>query len=155
MGPVTAAYAPGPVNSIGEHTDYNSGFVFPMCLDLGTAVVGAKAPGHQVRIYSMAKQLELCCDVSSICKVEDAEKGEWTSYVKGTLAKFSEGYQELQGKPFECPAFSAVIQGSIPIGSGLSSSAFIEVSLMTFLEELTGCRFQPNKKAKLCQAAGE
>ena len=154
-GPVTAAYAPGCVNIIGEHTDYNAGFVFPMCIELGTAVVGAKSPGNQVRIFSTAKQLELCCEVSSICEVDDVEKGAWTSYVKGTIAKFLEGYQELQGKPFDCPAFSAVVQASIPMGSGLSSSASLEVALMTFLEELSGCRFEPEKKARLCQAAGE
>jgi len=153
VGPVTASYAPGRVNIIGEHTDYNAGFVFPMCLDLGTAVVGAKASGSEVRIYSMAKQLEICCGVSEACKVEDAEKGEWSSYIKGCIAKFGEGYQELQGKPFDCPAFSAVIEASIPMGSGLSSSASVEVALMTFLEELTGCRLQPAAKARLCQAA--
>ena len=75
------------------------------------------------------------------------------SYVKGAIAKFAEGYEQELKTPFVCPPFSAVIEGSIPRNIGLSSSASLIVAVVTFLEELTNCRFKLEKKVLLCKAA--
>ena len=80
-------------------------------------------------------------------------QGTWVSYVKGAIAKFAVGYEQEANTPFVCPAFSAVVDGSIPRNIGLSSSASLIVSVITFLEELTSCRFKPEKKVLLCKAA--
>ena len=80
-------------------------------------------------------------------------QGTWVSYVKGAIAKFAEGYEQELKTSFVCPPFSAVIDGSIPRNIGLSSSASLIVAIVTFLEELTNCRFKLDKKVLLCKAA--
>ena len=135
--------APGRVNLIGEHTDYNMGLVFPMALPLVTVVVGDWAEGDTCRVYSQSQQ------AAAEFSAEDLERPEeggsaWANYVKGVAHHF----------PQNLKSFEAVIIGSVPLGGGVSSSASVEVAFYTFLEELTGSHAKSEKeKALACQAA--
>jgi galactokinase len=116
--PDTAAFAPGRVNLIGEHTDYNDGFVLPFALPLQTVVVGSKVTGPDSSLIScsMKDADPVMFQVnSSLCKGEPT----WANYVKGTV------FQYLGNLP-DGFAFNAVVMSNVPIGSGLSSSASLE-----------------------------
>jgi galactokinase len=117
--PTVATFAPGRVNLIGEHTDYNDGFVLPFALPYRTIIVGAKAEGTtKCTIVSNAKGTT---SSATFELNEDLKKGdpEWANYVKGTA------FQYLNEIPAGS-AFNAVIVSNVPIGSGLSSSAALE-----------------------------
>ena len=121
---------------------------------MGTAVVGAKRSvgPAEVQLFSAAAQQAAHWD-GKVTKIDAEDQGTWRGLVKGCVLTFGEGYQEKEGRAFECPAFSAVITSNVPQRSGLASSASLTVAFMTFLEELSGCRFKPEKKAQLCLAA--
>eukprot|EP00961_Rhodomonas_salina_P002242 31000-Rhodomonas_salina.2 len=103
--PVSAAFAPGRVNLIGEHTDYNEGFVFPMCLEYGTFVIGSRTQDKTCTVYSAAMDAEVAFDIDSVKEVASADKGSWQSYVCGSMAKFVEEV----GKDKMTYGFQAVI----------------------------------------------
>lgn len=115
--PEVAAVAPGRANLIGEHTDYNAGFVLPFALPYATVIVGAKSKGPMSKIVSQAFHN----DVVEFTADENLSKGkpEWANYVKGSI------YQYLSDLP-KGSAFNAAIVSNVPLGSGLSSSAAIE-----------------------------
>jgi galactokinase len=142
--PTVAALAPGRVNLIGEHTDYNDGFVMPLALVKCTAVVAGPSD------KSTAEALALDCDSEAATFAVDASltPGDpaWSNYVKGVVAQFVK-----HGKTV--PAFNAAIASDVPIGGGLSSSAALEVSTATVLEQLVGMTLDPIDKALWCQAA--
>ncbi len=75
---------------IGEHTDYNEGFVFPMCLEYGTFVVGFRTQGMTCKVYSEAMQGDVEFELSQVKDLASRDKGSWISYVCGTMAKFFE-----------------------------------------------------------------
>jgi len=138
---VVGGVAPGRVNLIGEHTDYNEGFVLPMALPLVTVVVGRKVEGRVCRVRTTQP-----ADQVAEFSLDGLEPGEpsWANYVKGVLHHF----------PSPLPAFEAAIVGSVPLGGGVSSSASVEVATFTFLEQLTGVEAESEKeKALACQAA--
>ena len=132
--PSTASFAPGRVNLIGEHTDYNDGFVLPFALPFCTVVVGSLVSSGEVsRIVSCNMDGP---DASSIFKIDhNLKKGTpfWANYVKGTIKQYID---ELP-KGF---AFNAVVISDVPIGSGLSSSASLEVAIATFIEKVSNKR---------------
>jgi galactokinase len=138
--------APGRVNLIGEHTDYNMGLVFPMALPLVTVVVGAKAPeGSPCHVISSAAAGEKSSAEFSLDSLEPGQPA-WANYVKGVVHHFHTS-KALQ-------PFQAVIVGSVPLGGGVSSSASVEVATYTFLEELSADKAATEKdKALACQAA--
>ncbi len=138
------AAAPGRVNVIGEHTDYNDGFVFPMAIDRYTVIAAAPGTGQQVRLRSTGGHAPAQIDLAR--KLEPARKGTWYNYPLGVLA----GFQARGIKP---PAFDALIHSTVPLGGGLSSSAALEVSTATLLESMTGQGLDPVEKALLCQKA--
>lgn len=148
--PTIITSAPGRVNLIGEHTDYNDGFVLPMALPMVTVVVGNKAGGGND--CSVCTLSDTVGDVTKVsfpapATTSDLQPGEpeWCNYVKGVVANFPV-------KPI--PGFNAVIISSVPLGGGLSSSASLEVAVYTFLEALTGCKTGNLKeKALACQKA--
>lgn len=142
--------APGRVNVIGEHTDYNDGFVFPMAIERGVIIAAAPAkasddiPAGQARIYSVAKKKFVNVPLSG--EILPGEQVQWFDYVRGVIAGcLEEGVQ--------ADAFVAVIHSNVPLGGGLSSSAALEVATATLLEEITGKTFNPVQKALLCQKA--
>jgi len=146
--PSHCGIAPGRVNLIGEHTDYNNGFVFPMALPMVTVSVGKMTENGFCRIVTNS---DIKGDDSSITDIKPSklEKGspQWANYAKGVIANF-------HAKDSLESGFDAAIVTSVPIGGGLSSSAALEVSFYTLLEELTGNLAAKKKdKALACQKA--
>lgn len=147
------AVAPGRVNLIGEHTDYNAGFVFPMALPMVTVMVGRPTDDvtNDVTVVTNSQGADDPKKASFSCKkaelVPSAEaRPKWANYVKGVVANF---HADLEGK-----GFNAFVVNSVPLGGGLSSSASLEVATYTFLEELTGSRAgSQQEKALNCQKA--
>lgn len=121
-------YAPGRVNIIGEHTDYNDGFVMPCAIDYGTAVCGAKREDHLFRVY--AADLDAFDEFNLSQAIERNPEHKWTGYVRGVV-KF------IQAR---CPEFTQgadlVISGNVPLSAGLSSSASLEVAVGKFCQQL-------------------
>lgn len=115
--PEVCAIAPGRANFIGEHTDYNEGFVLPFALPYATMIVASKRANSTSRIVSGAfpdEMVEFKIDAT-------LSKGtpEWANYVKGVI------YQYIAELPEGC-SFDAAIVSNVPLGSGLSSSAALE-----------------------------
>ena len=141
--PQAGGAAPGRVNLIGEHTDYNMGFVFPMALPLVTVVVGDWSQAASCQVYSQSQQAEVEFSPAALEKPEEGSSA-WANYVKGVAHHF----------PQPLKAFQAVVVGSVPLGGGVSSSASLEVAFYTFLEQLTGQTAPSDReKALSCQAA--
>jgi galactokinase len=139
------AAAPGRVNVIGEHTDYNDGFVLPMAID--RYILAAAAPSTQpgtIRLSSSVGQQPAILDQSKPLK--PAAKGSWYNYPMGVIAGFV-------GMGLKVPGLDILIHSTVPLGGGLSSSAALEVSMATLLELVTGKHLDPVQKALLCQKA--
>ncbi len=139
--------APGRVNLIGEHTDYNGGYVLPMAIEryvvIAADLAGNQANQNAVRIYSASKE-----ETASISLRGDdsLSSPKWSSYVEGVVSGFAARGQAP-------PAFDAAVRSTVPLGGGLSSSAALEVATATLLEALTGKPLTPVQKALLCQEA--
>ncbi len=139
--------APGRVNIIGEHTDYNDGFVLPMAIDRYTVMAGDISlddrPIRAARIYTntLGEEHEIC-----LAGEHSAPLPTWAKYIRGVF----EAAAEHAVVP---PIFDAVVDSTVPLGGGLSSSAALEVATATFLEQLVDKPFDPKVKALLCQQA--
>lgn len=143
--PQTLVAAPGRVNLIGEHTDYNGGFVFPMAIERWTIVAAGPNDGaEKATIYAQAT--DETADFAISGEILPADKVEWTSYVQGAIACSLEKGAKVSG-------FNAVIASNVPLGGGLSSSASLEVAVATLMEELSGVKFGAVEKPLLCQKA--
>ena len=128
---VRVFFAPGRVNLIGEHTDYNGGHVFPCALTIGTYGAVRLRDDRQLRFYSMNFEDKGIIE-SSLDDLKPLADSDWPAYPKGIIWAFGEkGYQIDRG-------FDLVLYGNIPNGSGLSSSASVEVLTGFFLRELFG-----------------
>lgn len=142
--PECIAAAPGRVNLIGEHTDYNDGFVLPMAIERQTVVAASRREGQAttVRLHSvtMGETTELPLEA------DDVELSGWAKYIRGVI----DAYRRAG---IAVPAFDAVIDSNVPLGGGLSSSAALEVSLALVIEKLSGQSLAPTKRALLCQEA--
>jgi len=135
--------APGRVNLIGEHTDYNDGFVLPMAIERHIVIAADSNTGRQVTVHSETPGETASFGIRP--QVEPGEPG-WSNYIRGVMA----GFQKLGKK---VPAFDAVIDSNLPYGGGLASSAALEVATATLLEAMTGQTLDPIEKALLCQQA--
>jgi galactokinase len=138
------ARAPGRVNLIGEHTDYNDGFVLPMAIECHTEIGAAPNGSNTIALRSTAVDEVVHIDLGR--PIEAEAKGRWANYPKGVLAGFIEAGYTL-------PGFDALIHSTVPLGSGLSSSAALEVALATLLEGIIGEKLDPIRKAMLCREA--
>ncbi len=129
---VKAYFAPGRVNLIGEHTDYNGGHVFPCALTIGTYAAVAKRDDRMVQFYSVNQDRFGVYGVS-LDDIETPEaKAGWTNYPIGVIWAFAKrGFKLDKG-------FNMVINGNIPNGSGLSSSASLEVLTGFILRDFYG-----------------
>ncbi|NLL78410.1 MAG: galactokinase [Clostridiales bacterium] len=128
---VKVYFAPGRVNMIGEHTDYNGGHVFPCALTIGTYAVARKRDDRKLRFYSMNFDA-LGVLESSLENLKPEKEAGWTNYPKGVMWAFGE-------KGFEIPnGMDILLNGNIPNGSGLSSSASVEVVTGFILRDLFG-----------------
>jgi galactokinase len=139
--------APGRVNIIGEHTDYNDGFVFPMAIERYT-IIAADRPA----VTHGPAQFKWTCtrlgETAVINTAEPAQKGKpaWANYIRGVIA----GFQKLG---VELGSLDVLMQSTVPLGGGLSSSAALEVATATLLEAVTGTKMSAVDKALLCQKA--
>ena len=130
-GDIRAYFAPGRVNLIGEHTDYNGGHVFPCALTLGTYAVARKRDDDKIRLYSMNFEHRGVID-TSLDDLTPYKAAGWTNYPKGVMWAFEKrGYKLTAG-------LDVVIYGNIPNGSGLSSSASLEVLTGLMLKDMFG-----------------
>ena len=137
------AAAPGRVNLIGEHTDYNDGFVFPMALERYTVIAAAPNGANKITLTSGTAKGAATIDLS-----QPVKRGEpsWANYVKGVIV----GFQRLGCK---VPGFNAHIESTVPVGGGVSSSAALEVATATLLEAITGKKLTQVQKGLLAQKA--
>jgi galactokinase len=140
------AAAPGRVNLIGEHTDYNDGFVFPMAIERYTVIAAAPALDGSQRVNLRTTHGDAPATVDLAQPLHPLPKGSWANYPVGVLA----GCVARGLKP---GGFDALIHSTVPLGGGLSSSAALEVSTATLVEAITGQRLDPVEKALLCQKA--
>jgi galactokinase len=139
------ATAPGRVNVIGEHTDYNDGFVLPMAIEY-YAVMAADRPPHggaMLHIRSTAETEAADIDTS---KAITTSPLKWSNYPRGVLAGFA-------ARGFNPGGLDVLLHSTIPMGGGLSSSAALEVCTATLIEAVVGKKIDPIEKALLCQKA--
>lgn len=141
--PTLYARAPGRVNLIGEHTDYNEGFVLPAALGCQVEILAAPSPQPQVRLYSLNYGQE---DQFALDEIEKSAAAPWSNYPRGVVKEFRLAGHGLDG-------FAAAISGNVPLGSGLSSSAALEVATAVTIRGLFGIELAGPELALLCQRA--
>ncbi len=143
--PSILAQAPGRVNLIGEHTDYNDGFVLPAAIDYVNAVAAAPRQDRQIHATAMDFQSQSVC-FSLDQPMENDPVSPWSDYLRGVVkALLAEGYQ-LVGADL-------LIHGNVPPGAGLSSSAALEMALIRALTALSGEPITSERAAQLGQWA--
>ena len=121
--------APGRVNLIGEHTDYNDGFVFPVAIDKYLHIAASKRSGREVHLHAL--DMDEACTFN-LGAIEDTKTPPWGNYLRGVAHLLQE--QVLRKIDHTLNGMSAVIAGNVPISAGLSSSAALEVaSALAFL----------------------
>lgn len=142
--PTCAAYAPGRVNIIGEHTDYNGGLVMPCAIDYGTVVVGTFNSDNvfRFRSYNIPYAQEELDLSTPITRYENS----WTNYLRGVIKVFLAKGITLRG-------MDIFVYGDIPHGAGLSSSASLEVSFAAFINGVFDLNFTQSDLALIAQRA--
>ena len=149
--PQWVAVAPGRVNLIGEHVDYCGGYVLPMAIERYTMIAAAPRPRAagpaSARVFSTAvgAAAEIPLESAGDPTISAGLPG-WTRYLQGVLAGFL-------ARGAAVPAFDAVVDSTVPLGGGLSSSASLEVALATLLAALSETRIESLELALLCQRA--
>jgi len=136
-----SAFAPGRVELLGNHTDYNDGVVLSAALDLGISVTGKKRDDDKIVLSSEGIEGNVTVDLASF-----QANGEWSDYPLGVVKKLQEAGESLGG-------FEAHYEASLPQGAGLSSSAALEVATGVFLMRLFGLTVGALEMAKLCRKA--
>jgi galactokinase len=135
--------APGRVNLIGEHTDYNDGFVLPLAIERRTLVAAAARSGRRVRVRSLALDQASVFDLDAPAA---PRRGNWLDYVEGVARVLEERGHRLGGAQL-------LIQSDVPLGSGLSSSAALEVAVGLALLSVSGRSLESVELARVAQAA--
>jgi galactokinase len=131
------------VNLIGEHTDYNNGYVLPMAVNQGIGICGEERTDGKVVLYSADFQEQVEFETT---RLQKDPRHSWADYFKGVLQQ----YLKAGGK---CPGCRAVLKGDLPRGAGLSSSAALEVATAVFLEKMRGSVWHDLELVKAAQAA--
>jgi len=134
--------SPGRINLIGEHTDYNNGYVLPAAIDLGITFCLSRSnqPTHRFMASDLNEQVDLSISENSIAP------GTWTAYVNGIL-------QVLLAEGLEVPPVNCLFGGNIPVGAGVSSSAALECGLLYALNDLMELGLDTLTMARLAQRA--
>jgi galactokinase len=125
--PAVLGWAPGRVELLGNHTDYNGGLVMAAAIDRSTIVLGRRAGGRESRFFSVNLDQADTCPLDAI---ERTEAGTWPRYTRGVCWALTEWCGPLES------GFEAVIFGNVPLGAGLSSSASLQVAVAWFLIQL-------------------
>jgi galactokinase len=139
------AAAPGRVNVIGEHTDYNDGFVLPMAIEYYTIMAADKRPDGQA-IITFRSTSQGDAAVVDLAQPVAPAAPKWGNYPRGVVAGFL-------ARGLNPGGLDVMLHSTVPLGSGLSSSAALEVATATLLEAVTGKKMDPVEKALLAQKA--
>ncbi|MDX9973984.1 MAG: galactokinase [FCB group bacterium] len=139
--PATAVRAPGRVNIIGEHTDYNAGFVLPMAIERETLILARKRDDRLLNAYAANLNRSARVDLDSIAR--NAEE-PWSDYLLGVADELAKLGLPLTGA-------DVLIRGDVPVGAGLSSSASLEMATLVLFETLGGFRLEGSDAALLGQ----
>jgi galactokinase len=139
--------APGRVNLIGEHTDYNDGFVMPVAIPLATRVAIAPAPGSGITVHSENSAETVSFDLND---ADPRPRGHWSDYVRGVAVMLKRAIFGMGG---DLHGANMLIAGDVPLGSGLSSSAALEVAVANSLLADSAKRMGKTEIAQLCQRA--
>lgn len=137
------ARAPGRVDLMGSHTDYNLGYVLTLPISRDTWIAAGKNGGRQVRIYAANLDEN---DSFSLDEIEKSSSRKWSNYLRGVAFA-------LQSQGLQTVGFDAVIHSTVPMESGLSSSAALECATAVVFRELGGWKMAPEAMALLCQGA--
>lgn len=140
--PEHVAVAPGRVNLIGEHTDYNDGFVLPIAIDRYVAAAFRAREDRRLRIHAGDFEATQEIDLDALHATPDG----WGRYVAGVAWALQEAGEALRGA-------DVVLRGNIPVGAGLSSSAALEMAVALALATVSGVAWQPVRMARLGQHA--
>jgi galactokinase len=136
-------FSPGRVNLIGEHTDYNDGFVLPAAVDRGLTMYATINGSHEIRLNALDR------GESFVCSVEDELPHTtmgWTDYVLGVI-------DQMWQRGVPKVGFDLTFGGNLPIGAGMSSSAALTGGTAFCINELQGCGFSRPELARIAQAA--
>ena len=141
--PARVFRSPGRINLIGEHTDYNEGFVLPAAIDLCTRTAAAPRPDRQLVVYSRTLSEEVVLNPDDPALIPT---GVWSDYVLGVARILSHSGYDVGGA-------NLMIDGNVPLGAGLSSSASLEVSVALALLAVSGRMASPLDVARMAQRA--
>lgn len=133
--------SPGRINIIGEHTDYNEGFVLPAAIDKCIYMAIDKRPDNIISLYSIAYQQKYQVNIDDL-----QPTGTWASYILGVADQLLKRGYPLQG-------FNLLVDGDIPAGAGLSSSAAVECAAVFALNEMFGLGIAKMEMVKIAQEA--
>jgi galactokinase len=140
--PEITAAAPGRANLIGEHTDYNDGHVLPVAIDRFTVAAVANRPDRRFRLYTANLDASFEFDADDV----PTRRPGWASYMMGVVAEI-----EVEGFPMS--GKDMLVYGNVPLGSGISSSASLEVSTATALERIEGFCIDDERMVRICRRA--
>lgn len=140
--PGILVHAPGRVNLIGEHTDYNQGFVLPMAIN--HAVWIALRPGADAQVHLHSLDFNETISFSINLQLQPGKS--WADYIKGTTWALGQQGYTLQG-------WEGIMAGDVPIGAGLSSSAAVEMAVARAFAAVSGWDWEPTRMAQACQQA--
>lgn len=140
--PEIAARAPGRLEILGNHTDYNEGVVLSVAVDRATFVAARRVPGTVCRVADVVLDDERSFDLADLAH---PAKGDWANYIKGMVVEFAK-------RGIAIPAFEAAMGSTIPLSAGMSSSAAFEMSFGTMLLALAGESLEWRELAKVGQA---
>jgi galactokinase len=136
-------YAPGRAELLGNHTDYNEGYVLAIAVDRGTTITGQRRDDRMIRIHS--REFDKT-ETVALDKLLAESVTPWSRYLLGVVDQFRRNELPIEG-------FDAEISGDLPIGAGLSSSASLENATVLFLTKLFGAKLEPMQMARLSQKA--
>ncbi len=139
----TTAHAPGRVELLGNHTDYNEGVVLSAAIDRGVTIQGRAGANGKISLHSGTMESSVEADLAHIAP---SEKTPWANYPLGVVWSFL-------GEKFPLGGFAAEISSDLPLGAGLSSSAALEVATAVFLKKMFGLEIDTLRLAKLCRKA--
>lgn len=134
--------SPGRINLIGEHTDYNDGFVLPAAIDRFANVAAGRRDDNIISLYAKEFNESFESAITAIHPIKDS----WTNYVLGVV-------DQLVKRNLPVGGFNMVVSGDVPVGAGLSSSAAIECAVCMALNELFGLQLSRFEIVKICQVA--
>jgi galactokinase len=142
--PEVVCYAPGRVNLLGDHTDYNDGFVLPAAIDVGTTIAASRRDDSQVVAFAEGYSTEVDC--FSLENITFSQTEMWRNYVRGTLKCLRETNSDFGG-------VNLAITGNVPQGAGLSSSASVEMAILKTIVDLYQLELEGVTAALLGQRA--